>query len=112
MSTRLFFIILVTLCFTGCANTGVVPMGKDTYIVSYQGSTLQTKATLEAKCLKDANAFCSQRNLQMVPISSTGRNGLAVPFGKGGTCDLIFKAVSSDSQIAKSPPTMVRTLDN
>lgn len=87
-------------------------MGKDTYMVSYQGSTLQTKANLEAQCLRDANTFCAQNGLMMVPISSTGRNGLPVPFGKGGTCDLIFKAVPPDSPLAKSPPPMTRTLED
>ncbi len=87
-------------------------MGRDTFMVSYQGSTLQTKANLEAKCLHDASAYCAQRGLVMVPISSPGRNGLPVPFGKGGTCDLIFKAVRRGSPLDRSPPEMVRKLDD
>ena len=112
MPSKFLLAILVTVFIVGCSNTGVVPMGSDTFMVSYQGSTLQTKANLEAKCLRDANTFCAQKGLVMVPISSTGRNGLPVPFGKGGTCDLIFKAVPPNSPLAASPPPMTRALDD
>ena len=98
---------LALFLLVGC-STGVVPMGRDTYMVARNGSTLSSKAGLEAKCLKDANEFCAQRKLVMIPISSSGRDGLPVPFGKGGKCDLVFKAVPQGSA-QDVPTTMIRT---
>lgn len=68
-------------------------MGGDTYMVEHQGSSLSTKAENDAKCLQEANQFCEARGLVMTPVSTTGRNGLAVPFGHGGDCKLVFKAL-------------------
>ena len=83
-------------------------MGGNSYMIAKQGSSLSTKTALEAKCLEEANEYCSQRSLKMIPVSSTGRNGLPVPFGYGGSCDLMFKAVKPGSPEDK-PVAMVRT---
>ncbi len=110
-SKKVPFTILIAAFLVGCSSTGIVSMGRDTYMVAYQGSTLQSKASLEAKCLNDANAFCAKKGLVMVPISSSGRNGLPVPFGKGGTCELVFKAVPRGSALDLSPPEMKRSIE-
>lgn len=112
MLSKFTLAIFIAVFFIGCSNTGVVPMGQNTYMVGYEGSNMQNKAALEALCLRDANAFCAQKGLVMVPISSNGRNALAVPFGHGGNCQLIFKAVPPNSPLAASPPPMTRTLDD
>ena len=47
----------------GCAaNSGVVPIGPDTYMISRQGSAFAGMGTLKAKAFKEASAFCEARS--------------------------------------------------
>ena len=108
-SPKHIFLALALSLLASC-TTGIVSMGKDTYMVARRGSTLSSKAGLEAKCLKDASQFCAQKKLVMIPISAIGRDGNPVPFGKGGSCDLVFKAVPPGSP-QDVPTTMVRTTE-
>jgi hypothetical protein len=80
--------LLLTL--SGCAS-GVVSMGKDTYMVARKGSSWSTATSLKAKCLKDANEYCERRGLVMVPVSFAGRDG---GIGVMGSCEVVFRAVS------------------
>ena len=66
-------------------------------MVAHSGSTLTHEASLKAKCYEEANAFCAARGLVMVPVSTAGRDGNPVPFGKGASCELVFKAVVKGS---------------
>ena len=51
----------------GCAaNSGVVPIGPDTYMISRQaGSGFSGMGTLKAKAFKEAAAFCDERSQVM-----------------------------------------------
>ncbi len=66
-------------------------MGKDTYSVSRQGTAFSTSASLRAECLKEANAFCAAKGLSMVPVSTSGRDG--IPGVVMGNSELVFRAV-------------------
>lgn len=94
------FAACTLLLLSGC-STGVVPMSENTYMIEHRGSSLSTQASNEAKCFDEANRFCADRGLVMIPVSTTGRNGLAVPFGHGGDAKLVFKAVQPGSAQAK-----------
>jgi hypothetical protein len=101
---RVFYIASTAIFLAGC-STGIVPMGNDTYMVEHQGSSLSTQAENEAKCFQEANQFCEAKGLVMTPVSTTGRNGLAVPFGHGGDCKLVFRALPAGaSKSGETPP--------
>lgn len=53
-------VLLVCLFLVGCAsNSGIVPMGKDTYMVSRQAATGFTgTASLKAEAMKEAYTQC------------------------------------------------------
>lgn len=53
-------ILILALAIVGCAsNSGVVPIGPDTYMVSRQAATGFTGAgTLKADAFREANEFC------------------------------------------------------
>jgi hypothetical protein len=60
---------LLALSIVGCAsNSGVVPIGKDTYLVSRQAATGFTgMGTLKADAIREANAYCvSQKKIVQV----------------------------------------------
>lgn len=58
---KAFAYCLLALILTGCAsNSGVVSIGKDTYIVSRQAATGSSGlGSLKAKAFKEANQYCS-----------------------------------------------------
>lgn len=87
----------VLLC--GCAS-GVVSMGKDTYMVARRGTVYTPEFSLEAKCLKDANKFCQKRGEAMVFVSKSGHDG---GFGQMSSCEVIFRAVPTNSPLNVSP---------
>lgn len=73
-------------------------MGKDTYMVAYRGTDLNTMYGLKAQCLKSANEYCEKQGLAMVVVSTSGHDGNPVPFDdKPAVCELIFKAVPTNS---------------
>lgn len=53
-------LLVLAATIAGCAaNSGVVPMGKDTYMVSRQAATgFSGSGTLKADALREANEFC------------------------------------------------------
>lgn len=57
---RTSLMALVALGLTGCAsNSGVIPMGPDTFMVSRQAATgFSGSGTLKAEAIKEAGAHC------------------------------------------------------
>ena len=55
--------LLLCLLVAGCAsNSGVVPIGKDTYMVSRQAATgFSGSGTLKADAFREANEFCESK---------------------------------------------------
>jgi len=64
-----FIHVLLVLLLGGCAaNSGVVPLGQDTYLVSRQAATgFSGAGTLKAEALKEGNEYCvSQKKVMQV----------------------------------------------
>jgi hypothetical protein len=62
-------VILVTGC---AANSGIVPIGQDTYMVSRQAATgFSGSGTLKAEAFREANDFCLSQNKKMQVVSTT-----------------------------------------
>jgi len=58
----------------GCAHTGVVPVGQDTYMVARQGwISTQSVAELRGQVFAEANSFCTSqdKSLQTVAMADT-----------------------------------------
>ena len=57
----------------GCAaNSGVVPTGPDTYMVSRQAATgFSGMGTLKADALREAGAYCSRQHKSMHMVNAT-----------------------------------------
>ncbi len=60
------------LFLAGCAsNSGVVPIGKDTYMVSRQASTgFSGSGNLKADALREANQYCGSLNKSLQVVST------------------------------------------
>ena len=96
------------LILSACASTGIVPMGKDTYMVSKQTATgFQPAVGITAEILQEANEFCQKQGLVMVVVSLNSKDG--VPGRSYATAELVFKALRPDdpeylnSKLQRSP---------
>ena len=69
LSTTLF----LALSISGCAkNSGIVPMGKDSYIVSRQAATgFHGMGGLKAEAFAEASAYCTKQNKKVQVINTT-----------------------------------------
>ena len=75
------------LCLTflvgGCASSGPVPMGPDTYMLSNTGTwRWSLGGALTGDLFREANAFCSQQGKQMLPVNTTSNNGSLSQFAQ------------------------------
>lgn len=65
-------IMISVLVLTGCAyNSGVLPIGKDSYMVSRQARTgFMGMANLKAEAIQEATAFCEGKG-KVVYVTGT-----------------------------------------
>ncbi|SRR6266480_2881633 len=93
----------------GCASTGIVPIGKDTYIVSRQSATgFESSVGVKGQVLKEANEFCAKQGLVMVLVSLNTKDG--VPGRSYATAELVFRAVRPEDA-ENQRPTLERGAD-
>ena len=66
-------IVASAIALAGCAaNSGVAPMGNDTYMVSRQAATGFTgMGTLKADALREANQYCVAKHQSFRMIQAT-----------------------------------------
>lgn len=89
--TLLSFLICIATVL-GCASTGVIPVGGNSYMVSKQTATgFQTAVSIKAEVLREANEFCEKKGLRMIVVSLRTKDG--EPGRSYATADLVFKAV-------------------
>jgi len=88
---KLFLIIVIVL--TGCASTGIVPMDKDTYMVSKRSAQVGfgTADGAKADVYQEANDFCAKQNkkLETVKIEMIDSG-----FARPASASLQFRCVS------------------
>ena len=87
-----FAALSLTMLVAACASTGVVPMGRDTYMLSKSGTALSSGATVKASLYREADAWCRKQGLVMVPLSEDSSDG--VPGRHLANAEIRFRAVS------------------
>lgn len=87
-------LFVATLALAGCAsNPGVVKTGPNSYIVSRQGKTgFASVASLRAKAMGDANAYCAQQGKQAQMTATDQSSGPPI-FGNFPRADITFTCV-------------------
>ncbi len=87
-----FFVITIFL-LVGCAqtNTGPMPAGRDTYVISRQAGAFPTgKEPLLAEALMEANAKCDAEKKKMNLLSTNENSGPYI-LGNYPKATVIFK---------------------
>lgn len=69
-----YFFLAIFIFTIGCTTTGVIPTGKDSYMIARDGGGL---GTLKAKNLTDANIYCKDQGKVMQATASQDLQGFA-----------------------------------
>lgn len=99
-STALLF---STLILAGCAsNSGIIPIGKDTYMVSRQAATgFGGSSTLKAEAFQEASAYCTKQGKSLQVVNTQEAQPPYV-FGNYPKAEVQFMCLSDgDAELAR-----------
>src|ERR1017187_3895438 len=75
--SKIISLLLVSVAITGCASSGVVPMGQDTYMISKQSATgFSSGGAVKADIYREGSAFCASNGKEFQPVSDRGVDGI------------------------------------
>ncbi|AQS40252.1 Short C-terminal domain [Shewanella psychrophila] len=92
MNNKIFFSSMAFLIISGCSSTGVIPMSQDSYFIGKKDGSPGIGVSLsnKAEVYQEANAFCSQKSLEVLTLRETVAP--AAP-GRLGSTELHFRCV-------------------
>jgi hypothetical protein len=85
---------LLGLVAAGCASSGIVPTGPDSYMIAKNEWGMTSGSVHKARLMQDAADFCRGMGKQMV-VTSTNQND--VSFGKTPGAEVQFRCVQGDA---------------
>lgn len=87
-------ILLATISLTACASTGIIPVGKDTYMVSKRSAQAGFGPPVGARAdlYKEANEFCAKTGKTLETVKSEMTNS---GFAKPGSASLEFRCTAA-----------------
>jgi hypothetical protein len=100
MRSVVLMLVAVVLVVAGCAHSGVVPIGPDTYMVANSEWGFTSGSVQKAKVMKEASDYCISLGKQMLPIS-TSQNDVA--FGKTPAAEVQFRCLSDGDPELRRP---------
>lgn len=84
--------VIIATAMVACSSTGVVPMGRDTYMITGSTAGFTTESAVRARLLREADKWAKERGLVMVPLGFEGND--AVPGQRMASSEVIFRAVT------------------
>lgn len=102
-------ILLPALILAGCAsNSGITPIGKDTYMVSRQAATgFSGSGTLKAEAFQEANVYCTGQG-KTLQVVSTQEAQPPFVFGNYPKAEVQFMCLA-DGDIESGRPKLIPT---
>jgi len=87
--------VILMLALTGCSSTGVVPMDKDTYMVSKRSAQIGFGPADGAKAdvYREANEFCAKQNKK---VETVALNMTDSGFARPARAEIQFKCVDAN----------------
>jgi hypothetical protein len=104
--TKFTVVILAAATLSGCAtNSGVVPMGPDTFMVSRQAASgFSGMGSLKADAYREAGEFCLKTG-KTVRVISTNESQPPYIFGNFPRAEVNFMCLSSgDPELTRPKP--------
>jgi hypothetical protein len=91
--------VAVLLAIVGCAGSGgVVPIGKDTYMVS--GTGYISGGSVVADLYREAGQFCAGRQRELQPIYETSKDAAAYTYA---SAEIHFRCLAEDDPELRRP---------
>ncbi|MNM53660.1 hypothetical protein D3C81_647650 [compost metagenome] len=98
---RLLLVSTIALFITGCSGPGVVPMGRDTYMIAKDGSfTTFGGGAVKAELYQEANAFCESKGKQLMPVKDASRDS---GYGRYANAELQFRCLNENDPELRRP---------
>ena len=86
-------IILGVAFMTGCASSGVIPIGQDTYMISKQSSTgFHSAGSVKADIYQEGFAYCAAKDKEFQPVNERGVDG--IPGRSFASAEVHFRCLS------------------
>jgi len=88
----------------GCASSGVIPTGPDTYMITKKGAggVFTNGNAVLGDLYIEANDYCKQRGQVVETVNTNAQN--AIPFARVPNAKLDFKCVPAAAAAAASAP--------
>lgn len=86
-------LLLIAVTLAGCASSGPVQTGKDTYMIAKTsgGGAFVSGAEVKADLIKEGAAHCAKEGKTLELISGEGKN--AIPFARSSSAEISFKCI-------------------
>lgn len=97
-----YLILASVLALSGCASSGPIPIGKDTYMISKQsaGGIYVAAGSIKAGIFREANTFCESQNKSMQVVNTYQQS--AVPGRSMPEAEIQFMCLSDgDRDLAR-----------
>jgi hypothetical protein len=96
-------ILAACLALAGCASSGVIPTGPDTYMLTKKGAggVFSSGNAVLGDLYLEANQFCNQRGQVVQTVTTNAQN--AIPFARVPNATLDFKCVTRPAVAASAP---------
>lgn len=87
-------VIVLMAALAGCASSGIIPTGPDTYMVTKKsaGGLFTSGNAVLADLYIEANEYCSHRGQVVDTVNTNAQN--AIPFARVPNARLDFKCVA------------------
>ena len=101
---KFWILFILSLSLIGCAsNSGVIPIGKETYMVSRQAATgFSGSGTLKAEAFSEARDFCKKQNKNLQVVNTNEAQPPFV-FGNFPKAEVQFMCLSSNDPELNRP---------
>ncbi len=103
-------VVVVGIALAGCASSGPVPIGKDTYMITKQSSTgFHSGASVKADLYREAGEFCAKTGLEFQPVGENAKDG--VPGFRFANAEVVFRCLASgDPEVTRPAPRIAPDL--
>ncbi len=102
--------LLCVVLIAGCASSGVIPVGQDTFMISKQSSTgYHSAGSVKAEIFSEASSYCLGQGKSLQPVSDQGIDG--VPGRSFANAELVFRCLAAgDSGLGRPTRTPVANI--
>lgn len=98
---RLLLVSTIALLVAGCSGPGVVPMGRDTYMIAKEGSfTTFSGGEVKAELYREANTFCESKSKQLMPIKDSS---VDKGYGRHANAEVQFRCLDENDPELRRP---------